>query len=246
MSLVESISNCALVISMDPLKLSLLDSNLLPPMNPACKDRTRKEYPQGNREAFSLVEVVIAIGIVAFAFVAILGLLPSGLKTFRQAMDQTIVTRVTQMVGNEAQQADFDNIINITNPPYYFDDQGDPVTNASKAIYVAQLLVVTNNATTNIWSANGTNVKTLVIQVAHNPGNKVSLSTTSLSLDPTLQLWSSSNAIGIATRTIIIARNSTNASALLQNENSQGQNQNNQGGNNQGGNNQGQNNNNQN
>lgn len=37
------------------------------------------------RNAFSLVEVTMAVGIVAFAFLAIIGLLPVGLKSAREA-----------------------------------------------------------------------------------------------------------------------------------------------------------------
>lgn len=38
-----------------------------------------------NQKAFSLVEVTLAVGIVAFAFLAIVGLLPVGLKSARDA-----------------------------------------------------------------------------------------------------------------------------------------------------------------
>lgn len=61
--------------------------------------------------AFSLVEVVLAIGVVAFAFVAIFGLLPVGLTTFREAMGTTVGGQIAQRVLNEAQQTDFDVLI---------------------------------------------------------------------------------------------------------------------------------------
>ena len=37
---------------------------------------------------FSLIEVVIALGIISFALVAVIGLLPTGLNSQRQAVDQ--------------------------------------------------------------------------------------------------------------------------------------------------------------
>jgi uncharacterized protein (TIGR02598 family) len=54
------------------------------------------------------VEVVIAVGIVAFAFVAILGLLPAGLTQFRQAIDTSVCAQISQRVIMDAQQSDFD------------------------------------------------------------------------------------------------------------------------------------------
>lgn len=43
---------------------------------------------------FSLVEVVLAIGIVAFAFVAVVGLLPTGLQTAENGYEQGRATEV--------------------------------------------------------------------------------------------------------------------------------------------------------
>ena len=58
--------------------------------------------------AFSLVEVVIAVGVVSFAFVAILGLIPAGMSQFRQAMDTSACAQIAQRVIGDAQQTDFD------------------------------------------------------------------------------------------------------------------------------------------
>jgi type II secretory pathway pseudopilin PulG len=48
--------------------------------------------------AFSLVEIVIAIGIAAFCLVAMLGLIPTGLKSVKSATEQTAATAVLQQV----------------------------------------------------------------------------------------------------------------------------------------------------
>lgn len=45
---------------------------------------------------FSLVEVVIAIGVVSFAIVAILGVFPVGLNTGRSAQNETRATQIAQ------------------------------------------------------------------------------------------------------------------------------------------------------
>jgi uncharacterized protein (TIGR02598 family) len=91
--------------------------------------------------AFSLIEVVLAIGVVAFAFVALLGVLPVGLSTFRKAMDTSLGAEIGQRVINDLQESDFDSVmteakIDLTLPqtaqhgqlPHrFFDDQGNEV-----------------------------------------------------------------------------------------------------------------------
>jgi len=46
--------------------------------------------------AFSLVEVVLAIGVIAFALVAILGVFPVGLSTSHSAQDETRAAQIAQ------------------------------------------------------------------------------------------------------------------------------------------------------
>ena len=50
-------------------------------------------------KAFSLVEVTVAIGITAFAFVTVLGLVPTGLKTAEAGYEQG---RATEVLGTAA------------------------------------------------------------------------------------------------------------------------------------------------
>ena len=109
-----------------------------------------KKVNSARRAAFSLVEVVMAIGIMSISFVTVFGLLPTGLNTFRQSVDTSIGSQVAQHVINDAQQADFSALItdyqntmlnadpkvgksNITGLKAYrfFDDQGNEVIPAS-------------------------------------------------------------------------------------------------------------------
>ena len=46
--------------------------------------------------AFSLVEVVLALGVVSFAIVAILGVFPLGLSTSHSAQDETRVAQIAE------------------------------------------------------------------------------------------------------------------------------------------------------
>jgi type II secretory pathway pseudopilin PulG len=48
--------------------------------------------------AFSLVEVVLALGVISFAIVAILGVFPIGLSTSRSAQDETRAPQIAQTI----------------------------------------------------------------------------------------------------------------------------------------------------
>lgn len=48
--------------------------------------------------AFSLVEVVLALGVVSFAIVAILGLIPMGLQTSHSSQDETRAAHIAQSI----------------------------------------------------------------------------------------------------------------------------------------------------
>lgn len=100
--------------------------------------------------AFTLVEVTLAIGVVAVAFVALFGLLPGGMGMFRQAMGITIGSQIAQRVLNDAQQTDFDTLVDHVSRTdvsangltfrgpargssqfRYFDDEGNEIIPAS-------------------------------------------------------------------------------------------------------------------
>lgn len=126
-------------------------------------------------DAFSLVEVVIAVGVAAFALVALLGLLPSGLKTFKSTMNTAVGSQIAQRVFNDMQIANWSD---LTNTVRYFDEQGNELTNTTSSnalncIYWVQ--VTTTNATTGANSTQflgntSTNLMTITVMVANNPG----------------------------------------------------------------------------
>jgi uncharacterized protein (TIGR02598 family) len=98
----------------------------------------RRGFRNG-QQGFSLIEICIALGIVAFAFVALLGLLPVGLGNFSKAMDTQTSTEIYQRLAAELQETEFDNLIKIgksqtaQNKMYfymkyrYFDAEGQEV-----------------------------------------------------------------------------------------------------------------------
>lgn len=109
--------------------------------------------------AFTLVETVIALGIVGFALTAMAGLLPLGLKNFRKAMDLTVQAGMVQELVAQAKQVAFEDLPALESETYAFDDSGNPVDpESAECIYVANILVddvtplpsTTNYSTTNL------------------------------------------------------------------------------------------------
>lgn len=84
------------------------------------------------RHAFSLVEVVLAIGVVSFGLLAVLGLMPVGLTTMRQAMDNSIETQIAKQIGGEALLTPFSTLVtNFAGKTFYYDEQGTRQTASS-------------------------------------------------------------------------------------------------------------------
>lgn len=138
---------------------------------------------------FSLVEVVLAIGVVAFAFMAIFALLPAGLGISRQSMEASVGSQIAQRILNDAQQSDFSELIKdasgktITGTNQtgrkaerYFDDQGNELLESKKsqAIYHVNTRIMPATAMPKTGTSNLDNVQLAVVtvQVATNPGNR--------------------------------------------------------------------------
>lgn len=115
----------------------------------------------------------MAVGVAAFALVALLGLLPSGLKTFKSTMNSAVGSQIAQRVFNDMQIADWKDLTNSTR---FFDEQGTELTNSNavNCIYWVSVQIGTNSGGSNSTSFLGntsTNLATVTVMVANNPGN---------------------------------------------------------------------------
>jgi uncharacterized protein (TIGR02598 family) len=127
---------------------------LLPPDMPSPRLNRRR------KAGFSLVEVAMAIGIIAVAFVALFALLPVGLNGFRASMDTANETWIMQGINSMIQTTPWEKIWDassskseIAKDEYYFDEEGrlletklkPAITDAEKAalarIYEVKLVV---------------------------------------------------------------------------------------------------------
>jgi uncharacterized protein (TIGR02598 family) len=99
---------------------------------------------------------MLALGIISFAFVGLLGLIPLGLDMFRSAVDATVEAQILQCVTTVARQGKFSQLQELDRNPgqlggteaadFFFDEQGGEITDpeaikSAQYIYSAAVLV---------------------------------------------------------------------------------------------------------
>ena len=130
--------------------------------------------PRYRQGAFSLVEVTLALGIVGFAFVSILGMLPIGLTTFHKAMDASVTAQIAQRVIGSVQQTDFSLVADAPTSARYFDEEGEEVdlTTSPKAdwMYKAYIYVnKINKSTSGFGGLSSSNLRSVLVKVVNDP-----------------------------------------------------------------------------
>ena len=126
---------------------------------------------RSNPAAFTLVEVVLAIGIIAFAFVGLLALMPVGLTNFRHAIDISVGSQIIQRLVDEAQQTDYTTLVSTPVARRYFDDQGNEVTDIGTSIYTVEVSVIAPTTLPNTSTPATESLATVTLKIANNPGH---------------------------------------------------------------------------
>ncbi len=85
------------------------------------------------RGGFSLVEVAMALAMMGFASVSLIGLIPMGLHTLHEAMGNTVESQIVQNLTNDILLSDAANLTQYNGQVSYFDDEGTQLTAASGA-----------------------------------------------------------------------------------------------------------------
>ncbi len=93
---------------------------------------------------FSLVEIVMALGLVSFCLVALLGLFSLGIKTSKQSAEETNLAAMSSEIITELRARTSSTTIAL-NQKYYFDNQGER-TNAIGAYYECHLITQTDTS----------------------------------------------------------------------------------------------------
>ena len=110
--------------------------------------------------AFSLVEVTLSLGILAFVCVAIFGLISGSYSIARDSINDQAITQIVRNVVEERRGSPFDN---LAGEALYFSTQGGPASNAADAAYKCDLAVADDPSTR---SADGTvNLKMLTLTI---------------------------------------------------------------------------------
>jgi uncharacterized protein (TIGR02598 family) len=146
-------------------------------------DIPASQGPARLSRGFSLIEVTIALGVVSFALIALFGLLPTGLTTFRSSIDRSIASQIAQNIISQARQTEFSSLSTLATPagsPKKFTEDGDETTDATKTIYVAKVEVATS--VTFPSSAPNTSMAKIRVRVVNSPsGSEAAITSNSTS-----------------------------------------------------------------
>jgi len=82
--------------------------------------------------AFSLVEIVLAIGIVSFALLGMMGLVSVSFQSERSSASDTDLAALSQQVFSSLRSRPFTN---LSDTNYFFDADGSLTTNSAGAVY---------------------------------------------------------------------------------------------------------------
>jgi len=130
-----------------------------------------KKYLNGRersrlKKAFSMVEMALAMAIVSFAMVSLLGLIPVGLKITRDTLDITVQSQVFQLISNQIQLTDYKNMSQWNGQKLYFDSQGLPQTDPAKSVFEADLNVQNVSTDTMSDAISQDNASLVVIKIS--------------------------------------------------------------------------------
>jgi len=75
---------------------------------------TKSSWTKG--DAFTLVEVVLALGVASFALISLLGLLAMGTTGLSHSMDMSVETQIIESIDSEVENYDYSLLV-PSNPP---------------------------------------------------------------------------------------------------------------------------------
>ena len=114
---------------------------------------------------FSLIEVTIAMGVMAFAAIAILGIIPNGLAAATRSSQTTIAARLASEVQSEIQQV---GLASFATDTTYFDGDGKILTSTPGAVYYVYRSV----EDCLLPGASSGSFKKVIVQVVKNPAGQ--------------------------------------------------------------------------
>lgn len=135
----------------------------------------KSKFRFARKQAFTLIEVTLAMGVASFAILSMLGVMVVGLNTLRDAIDTTVQAQISQQVVGALKQANF-STLSGGSWQWMFDDRGVVVKNDAAKLYSASAQVT--NATLSGGTENVNLVKVVVtISNIAEPGSPYTFTT---------------------------------------------------------------------
>lgn len=135
-----------------------------------------QKFPSRSR-GFTLAEVMIAMGIVATVMVGLLGMIPLGVRSVREATNLTTTGRIAQEVIGNIQQANWSDIEkSFDKKSFSFDNEGFLIRtgNKSRPSFEARVIVVAQKVTIGTTNYGLDTLRKVLIEVEFTPdGNKI-------------------------------------------------------------------------
>jgi uncharacterized protein (TIGR02598 family) len=137
------------------------------------KIASQQSQLHSSRRGFSLAEVLFALAITSFALLALIGVLPEGLRSLQNAQRQEAEARITQHIAARYQVKTWDEL-NESTPQQQdlnFDGNGAPLEqSSSESVYRARAEVMDAAPLPN-ESAASPYLRRLRIRITNNMGN---------------------------------------------------------------------------
>jgi uncharacterized protein (TIGR02598 family) len=124
------------------------------------------------QEGFSLVEILLAMGIVLFACLSILGVVPIGLSTLRDSGQNSVTSQIVDRIHGELQQADFTTLTQGGKVPSEedFDSQGNLLPALDSTAPFKAYITVIPSTTLPGTSTESSNLATVQILIQSHQG----------------------------------------------------------------------------
>ena len=140
---------------------------------------------RSSQTATTLVELVLALGILAIAMVSLLGMLSRGVGTMKKASDISTESRIVQQLIDEVQAIDWNRLDAVVADPSfgtrYYDDQGMG-TSRGRQIYTARLYLDQSPDDPGpgfrlpgdeiVGVDRGSDLRRVIVRITHVPGER--------------------------------------------------------------------------
>lgn len=127
-------------------------------------------HPHGT--GFSLIETVLALGIMSLAITALLGLLPHGIEMSRKAANASAQSRIIDQIQSRLSNNSFKSLDKLSDQTLHFDDQGemlDDDKDLRTTVYVAKVVASSSAIRIPGGAKVETTLKRFIVKIVATP-----------------------------------------------------------------------------